>query len=72
MGPKVYNNLPRFIKEIDDYKGFKKELELFFLHHSFYSVEELVSSQRLTYDIYLILSIQNINSQFMNYLLNTV
>jgi len=43
MGTKVYNSLPGFIKEIDDYKGFKKELKLFLLHHSFYSVEELVS-----------------------------
>ena len=44
MGTKVYNNLPGFIKEISDYKAFKKELKLFLLHHSFYSVEEFVSS----------------------------
>jgi hypothetical protein len=44
MGSKVYNNLPGFIKEIDDYKAFKKELKLFLLHHSFYSLEEFVSS----------------------------
>jgi hypothetical protein len=31
MGTKVYNNLPGFIKEIDDYKAFKKELKLFLL-----------------------------------------
>jgi len=42
MGTKVYNNLPGFIKEIDDYKAFKKELKL--LHHYFYSLEEFVSS----------------------------
>ena len=36
MGTKVYNNLPGFIKEIDDYKAFKKELKLFLHHHSFY------------------------------------
>jgi len=33
-----------FIKETDDYKGFKKELKLFLLLHTFYSVEESVSS----------------------------
>jgi len=43
MGSKVYNNLPKFLKEIDDYKAFKKELKLFLLLHTFYSVEELVS-----------------------------
>ena len=44
MGSKVYNNLPGFIKEIDDYKAFKKDLKLFLLRHSFYSLEEFVSS----------------------------
>ena len=44
MGTRVYNNLPGFIKEIDYYKAFKKELKLFLLRHSFYSVEEFVSS----------------------------
>ena len=27
MGTKVYNNLPNCLKEIDDYKAFKKDLE---------------------------------------------
>ena len=44
MDTKVYNNLPGVIKEIDDYKAFKKELKLFLLLHSFYSLEEFVSS----------------------------
>jgi hypothetical protein len=44
MGTKVYNNLPGFIKEVDDYKAFKKELKLFLLLHTFYSVKEFVSS----------------------------
>jgi hypothetical protein len=44
MGIKVHNNLPKFLKEIDDYKAFKKELKLFLLLHTFYSVEEFVSS----------------------------
>ena len=43
MDTKVYNNLPGFIKEIDVYKAFKKELKLFLLHHFFYSLEEFVS-----------------------------
>jgi hypothetical protein len=41
MGTKVYNNQPEFLKEIDDYKAFKKELKLFLLLQSFYSVKEL-------------------------------
>ena len=44
MGTKVYNNLRGFINDIDDYKAFKKELKLFRLLHTFYSVEESVSS----------------------------
>jgi len=44
MGTKVYNNLPEFLKEIDDYKAFKKELKLFLLLQSFYSVGEFVFS----------------------------
>jgi len=31
MGTRVYNNLPGFIKVIDDYKAFEKELKLFLL-----------------------------------------
>jgi hypothetical protein len=44
MGTKVYNNLPKFLKEIDDYKAFKKELKLFLPLQTFYSVEEFVFS----------------------------
>jgi hypothetical protein len=44
MGTKVYNKLPKFLKEIDNYKSFKKELKLFLLLQSFYSVEEFISS----------------------------
>jgi hypothetical protein len=42
MGTKVYNKLPSYIKEIDNYKAFKKELKLFLLRHTFYSVEEFM------------------------------
>ena len=45
MGTKIYNNLPKFLKEVDNYKAFQKELKLFFLLlQTFYSVEEFVSS----------------------------
>jgi hypothetical protein len=44
MDTKVYKNLPKFLKGTDDYKAFKKELKLFLLLHSFYSVEEFLSS----------------------------
>ena len=30
MGTRVYNNLPKSLKEINDYKVFKKELKIFF------------------------------------------
>ena len=43
MGTKVYNKLPGYIKEIEFYKAFKKDLKLFVLLHTFYSVEEFVS-----------------------------
>jgi hypothetical protein len=40
MGTRVYNNLPKYLKEINNYKAFKKELKIFLLLQSFYSVEE--------------------------------
>jgi hypothetical protein len=43
MSTNVYNKLPRFLKEIDDHRAFRKKLKLFLLLHSFYSVEEFVS-----------------------------
>jgi hypothetical protein len=43
MDTKVYNNLPNFLKEIDYHKAFNKELKLFLLLHTFYSVAEFVS-----------------------------
>jgi hypothetical protein len=43
MGTKVYDKLPGYIKEIDNYKAFKKELKLFLLLHTFYSMEEFIS-----------------------------
>jgi len=43
MGTELYNKLPGYIKEIDSYKTFKKELKSFLLLHTFYSVEEFVT-----------------------------
>jgi hypothetical protein len=43
MGTKLYNKLPGYIKEIDSYNAFKKELKSFLLLYTFYSVEEFVS-----------------------------
>jgi hypothetical protein len=35
MGTKVYNKLPGYVKEIDSYEAFKKELKLLLLLHTF-------------------------------------
>jgi hypothetical protein len=43
MGTKLYNKLPGYIKEIDSFEFFKKELKSFLFVHTFYSVEEFVS-----------------------------
>ena len=43
MGTTLYNKLPGYIKQIDSYKTFKKELKSLLLMHSFYSVEESVA-----------------------------
>jgi hypothetical protein len=39
MGSKLYNKLPDYIKEIESYKTFRKELKSFLFLHAFYSVE---------------------------------
>jgi len=44
MGTKVHNKLPRILKATDDHRVFRKKLKLFLLPHSFYSVEEFVST----------------------------
>jgi hypothetical protein len=43
MGSKLYNKLPDYIKKIDSYKTFRKDLKSFLLLHTFYSVEECVA-----------------------------
>jgi hypothetical protein len=44
MGTKIYNKLPDYMKEIDSYKSFRKQLKSLLLLHTFYSVEEFLSS----------------------------
>jgi hypothetical protein len=43
MGTKLYNKLPGYIKEIDSYKTFKRELKSLLLLHSFYPLEEFIA-----------------------------
>ena len=43
MGTKLYNKLPSYIKGIDSYKTFKRELKSLLLMHSIYSVEEFLA-----------------------------
>jgi len=43
MGSKLYNKLPDYIKEIESYKTYRKQLKSFLLRHAFYSVEEFVA-----------------------------
>jgi len=42
MGMKVYNNLPRFLKEIDDYRAFKRKLKKFLLLQFFTQWKNLI------------------------------
>ena len=44
MGSTIYNKLPDHMKEINSYKVFKKQLKSFLLLHTYYSVEEFLSS----------------------------
>jgi hypothetical protein len=43
MGSKLYNKLPDYIKKLESYKHFRKELKSFLLLHTFYSVEEFIA-----------------------------
>jgi len=43
MGTKIYNKLPDYMKEIDNYKSFRNKLKSFLFQHTFYSVEEFLS-----------------------------
>ena len=41
-GIKLYNKLPKQLKQIDDYKDFKKQVKNFLLHNVFYTFEEFL------------------------------
>ena len=43
MGSELYNKVPGYIKQIDSYKTFRKELKSFLRQHAFYSVEKSVT-----------------------------
>ena len=43
MGTKLYNKMPDFLKEMDNYEVFKSKLKLSLSFHAFYSMEEFVS-----------------------------
>jgi hypothetical protein len=43
MGIKLFNKLPIQIKQLDNYKSFKKEVKTFLVHNSFYAIEEFLN-----------------------------
>jgi hypothetical protein len=44
VGIKLYNKLPNTIKRLDKIQEFKRRLKYFLLQHTFYSVDEYMSS----------------------------
>jgi len=44
MGIKLYNKLPNTIKRLDKMQEFKRRLQYFLMQHTFYSVDEYMSS----------------------------
>jgi len=42
MGIKLFDKLPIQIKQLDNYKGFKREVKTFLLHDSFHTIEEFL------------------------------
>ena len=43
MGIKLFNKWPIQIKQLDDYKGFKREVKKLLLLNSFYTIEEFLN-----------------------------
>jgi hypothetical protein len=43
LGTKLYNKLPNYLKRLENSKLFKKQLKLFLLQQTFYSVDEYLS-----------------------------
>jgi hypothetical protein len=44
MGIKLNNKIPNKIREVEKMRHFKRELRSYLLQHTFYSVEEYISS----------------------------
>jgi hypothetical protein len=44
MGVKLYNKIPNKIREVEKMRHFKRELRLYLLWHTYYSVEEYMPS----------------------------
>jgi hypothetical protein len=44
MGIKLFNKLPLRIKQMDNYKSFKREVKTFLLKKSFHTTEKLLNS----------------------------
>ena len=42
LGIKLLNKLPIQIKQLNNYKGFRREVKTFVLHNSFYTIEEFL------------------------------
>ena len=40
MGRKLFNKLPIQIKQLDNFKSFKREVKTFLIHNSFYTIDE--------------------------------
>jgi hypothetical protein len=40
---RLYNKMPGYIQEMDNYKAFKKDLKYFLLYHAVHSQEEFIS-----------------------------
>jgi hypothetical protein len=43
LGTKFYNKLPNYLKNLESLKHFKKQLKVFLLQQTFYSVDEYLS-----------------------------
>jgi hypothetical protein len=43
MGIKLFNKLPIQIKQLDNYKSFKREVKTFLVQNSFYTIEEFLN-----------------------------
>jgi hypothetical protein len=57
MGIKLFNKLPLQIKQLDNYKSFKREVKTFLLYNSFYTIEEFLNFEGFLHGIRHILPV---------------